>query len=196
VAREAGAHLVEHAVNSGLGCALRTGFKEALALDADLVITLDADGQHAPEDVERVLARLIKNHCEMVIGSRLCDRTQWHRFPPFRFFGNLLLTALTNAAVGQKVTSDSQSGYRAFSREVLEHITLQSTHMAISSEIILEVAGNGFRIAEVPIEATYEDEVSAQRFFTDPATIMWMLIKRWNRRLTSRMDTKVNKQNA
>lgn len=183
IGRAEGAHVVSHSENCGLGCALRTGFDVARAEGADIVVTLDADGQHSPEDVGRIIARLVANHCDMVVGSRLTDRSQWHRFPPLRLIGNLVLTTLTNSAAGARVTTDSQSGYRAFSRAVLDAVDLRSTHMAISSEIILEVARSGFRIAEVPIEATYEDEISAQRFFKDPTFIMALVLTRWMRRL-------------
>lgn len=186
VARAAGAEVVEHAVNSGLGCALRTGFAAALERGADLVVTLDADGQHSPDDIGRVVSRLIANHCEVVIGSRLTDRSQWARFPRLRLLGNLVLTWLTNAASGQRVTTDSQSGYRAFTREALMALDLRATHMAISSEIVLECVRTGNRIAEVPIEATYEDEVSAQRFFRDPLMIIGLVMARWWRRLAGR----------
>lgn len=183
VAAAAGAVVVEHALNRGLGCALRTGFDAALAHGADIVVTLDADGQHSPEDIGRVVSRLIANHCEVVIGSRLTNTSQWPKFPPLRLLGNLVLTVLTNAAAGAHLTTDSQSGYRAFTREALSQLDLHATHMAISSEIVLECARTHSRIAEVPIEATYEDEISAQRLLADPVSIIALVLKRWSRRL-------------
>jgi len=183
VARECGASVVEHAENRGLGCALRTGFAAALEHGADIVVTLDADGQHSPDDIDRVIERLVANHCEVVVGSRLTDASQWRKFPPLRLLGNLVLTGLTNAAAGRRITSDSQSGYRAFNRSALQQLDLRATRMAISSEIILEAARTGNRIAEVPIEATYEDEISAQRLLADPAGIIALVMQRWARRL-------------
>lgn len=176
MAAEARAEVVSHVKNQGLGAALRTGFRAALSKDCDFIVTLDADGQHSPGDVRKILVRLENNECDMVIGSRLIDRRQWLRFPPLRLVGNLILTGLTNLAVGRKVTTDSQSGYRAFRKDVLEAVTLTADRMAISSEIIVEVARRGFKIAEVPIEATYENEVSYQRFFRDPVAISLLLI--------------------
>jgi glycosyltransferase involved in cell wall biosynthesis len=178
IAKASGAKVVRHSSNSGLGSALRTGFQKALSDNFDIIVTLDADGQHSPDDVKKIIERLVNNHCETVIGSRLTDKSQWDKFPPMRLFGNLLLTFLTNLAIGKKITTDSQSGYRGFLKEVLEAIHLESTHMAISSEIIIEVAKANFSIAEVEIKATYEEEVSYQRFFKDPLTITGLLIKK------------------
>jgi glycosyltransferase involved in cell wall biosynthesis len=178
IAAQVGAEVLDHSQNRGLGAALQTGFTRALDKDFDFVVTLDADGQHSTADIKKILVRLENNECDLVIGSRLIDRSQWHKFPLVRLIGNLLLTSLTNLAVGRKVTTDSQSGYRAFRKEVLREIGLRSNRMSISSEIVVETALKGFVIAEVPIEATYEDEVSYQQVVRDPSSIIWLLIKR------------------
>lgn len=173
-----GATVITHRENGGLGRALQTGFREALKRGADIIVTLDGDGQHDPRDVNRVLAKLEANHCDAVIGSRLLDRRGWKKFPRHRLLGNLILTQLTNLACGKKVTTDSQSGYRAFKRQVVEEMHLSSSRMATSSEIILEISKNGFKIMEVPIKPTYADESSHQNLVTDPLRIMLMLVKR------------------
>lgn len=178
VAREAEAKVVRHGKKLGLGSALRTGFNDALSGGFDVVVTLDADGQHSPGDVTKLVNRIENGQCDMVIGSRLIDRSQWDKFPKTRLLGNKFLTYLTNFAAGAKVTTDSQSGYRAMTRTALEELKLISTHMSISSEIVVEVARAGFKIIEVPIEATYEDEVSYQRFFKDPLSIVVLLLKK------------------
>jgi len=173
-----GAVVISHPQNKGLGEALKTGFKQALKRDADIIVTLDGDGQHKPADVQRVMDLLINNHCDVVIGSRLLKKEGWRNFPKHRLWGNLILTLLTNAAIGKKITTDSQSGYRAFKRKVVKKINLQSSRMAIASEIIFETAKNKFTIKEVPIKATYEDEISNQRLIIDPLRIMRMLFSK------------------
>lgn len=183
VASKAGAKVIRHSVNQGLGMALQTGFKEALKGDYQAIVTLDADGQHSPGDVRKLLVALEQNGADVIIGSRLTDRSEWHKFPLLRLLGNLILTYLTNWAVGRKVTTDSQSGCRVFLRRVLEEIKLSSTHMAVSSEIIIETTRAGFKVAEVPIEVTYENEVSYQRFLRDPLAIMSLLLRKWLKRL-------------
>ena len=177
-ARAVGAEVIRHECNRGLGVALRTGFSAALDSPCDIVVTLDADGQHSPADVERVIERLVRNHCDVVIGSRLLDGSQFRRFPPLRLLGNIALTWMTNAAAGRHVTSDSQSGYRAFRREALERARFTSDRMAISSEIVLEAAACGLRVVDVPIAATYGDEISYQRLFADPAAIAGLVLTR------------------
>ncbi len=176
--RTNGAVVISHPENKGLGRALQTGFQEALKREADIIVTLDGDGQHNPSDVKKVLNMLIYNHCDVAIGSRLLDKNGWQNFPRHRLWGNLILTFLTNLACGKKTTTDSQSGYRALKRKVIEKMELQSSRMAISSEIIFEVAKNNFNIKEVPIEATYEDEVSNQRLFMDTLRIISMLFRK------------------
>lgn len=173
-----GATVVTHRENGGLGKALQTGFREALQRGADIIVTLDGDGQHDPKDINRVLAKLETDHCDAVIGSRLLDRRGWKKFPRHLLLGNLVLTRLTNMACGEKVTTDSQSGYRAFKRQVVEEMHLTSSRMATSSEIILEISKNGFQIKEVPIEPTYANESSHQDLIVDPFRILLMLATR------------------
>jgi len=174
-----GATVVSHSQNKGLGEALKTGFKKALERNGDIIVTLDGDGQHEPRDVKRIMDLLIHNHCDVVIGSRLLNKAGWRNFPKHRLWGNLLLTFLTNSAIGKKVTTDSQSGYRAFKRKVIEKNNLKSSRMAIASEIIFETAKNNFKIKEVPIKATYEDEVSNQKIMIDPLRIIMMLTQKY-----------------
>lgn len=178
VAKDLPVTLLTHIDNRGLGAALRTGFEYALTTDADIVVTLDADGQHAPGELQTVTERLIKNHCDVVIGSRLMDKSQYHKFPPMRLKGNLWLTSAANWAAGYVASTDSQSGYRAFKKDVLNNISLKSDRMRISTEIILDCVEAGYVIVDVPIEATYEDEVSTQRFFIDPPSILIFTIWR------------------
>lgn len=177
-----GSIVISHGENKGLGAALRTGFKEAIKKGADIIVTLDGDGQHEPKDVKKILDLLIHNHCDMVVGSRLLDKEGWAKFPKTRLLGNRILTFLTNLAVGKKVTTDSQSGYRAMKRAVAKQIRLHSNRMEISSEIIVETARKGFRIKEVPIKPTYEDEISNQNIVFDPLKIISMLFGKFVRR--------------
>lgn len=173
-----GAQMISHPKNWGLGAALCTGFRAALRRQADIIVTLDGDGQHKPQDIKKVIDLLINNHCDVVIGSRLLKKKNYKYFPRHRLWGNLILTSLTNSAIGQKVTTDSQSGYRAFKRKVVEKMKLTSARMAVSSEIVFEAAKNNFVIKEVPIKPTYEDETSNQRLIVDPLRIIGMLIKK------------------
>lgn len=178
IAKEHGATVYNHRKNMGLGFALRTGFREALKKNFDIVITLDADGQHDPEDIEKLINRLHENNVDVIIGSRLIDKSQWSNFPKHRLIGNILLTSLTNFAVQKKITTDSQSGYRILKKEVLEKIHLTGKTMEIASEIIYETAKNNFKIDEVSIKATYDKEISNIKIFRDISRIIKLLIKK------------------
>lgn len=188
ILKELGVVVVNHRRNTGLGGALRDGFKEALKRGADVVVTLDSDGQHDPNDVERLLNRLEANKVDVIIGSRLLERARWNRFPRHRLYGNRILTFITNRAVGRQVTTDSQSGYRVLKRAVLERTDLKGMRMEIASEIIFEAARGGFAFDEVPIEPTYDREHSNVRLIKDTFRILNLLTRK---RLTTKRRANV-----
>ncbi len=154
IARAAGAVVVRHAMNRGLGGALGTGIAGALRLGADLIVTMDADGQHRPEDAQKIFERLAQGDVDFVIGSRLIGSEAampLHRRAANRF-GNLLTWALFGAWV-----SDSQSGLRGLNRAAARQVDLKTNGMEVSSEFIKEMKDNAWRFAEVPIPAIYSD---------------------------------------
>lgn len=143
--------VLNHIINRGLGAALRTGFFAALRENADIIVTLDADGQHNPEDIPRLIAPIQKGEADAVIGSRFLKN---EKAPLFRKIANWLGNAVTYLFFGIWV-SDSQSGFRAFSREALQKLNLKSSGMEISSEIIKEIKRNNLRLVEIPIKPIY-----------------------------------------
>lgn len=145
--------LLRHAINRGLGGALGTGLAYARAHGADFVITYDADGQHAPDDLPKVLAPLAARRADMVIGSRLKDP---RGMPWYRIVGNWGLNALTWLFFGVW-TSDSQSGMRGLGRRAIERIQIQMDRMEVSSEFIKEIRRRRLTLEEVPIRAIYSD---------------------------------------
>jgi UDP-N-acetylglucosamine---dolichyl-phosphate N-acetylglucosaminyltransferase len=145
--------LLRHAVNRGLGGALGTGLAYARQERADYVVTYDADGQHAPEDLPEVLAPIIRDEADAVVGSRLLNPAG---MPWYRIVGNWGLNVITLAVFGMW-TTDSQSGLRAFSRSAVEKIDIQTSRMEVSSEFIKEIRRCRLRFREVPIRAIYTD---------------------------------------
>lgn len=145
--------LFRHCVNRGLGGALGTGLEAARRLGAYGAITFDADGQHAVEDLKRVIAVLDKGQADIVIGSRLINP---HGMPWFRRLFNRVGNLMTFVLFGVWV-SDSQSGLRGFSRRALETIELKTNRMEVSSEIIQEIRNKQWRLKEIPIKAIYTD---------------------------------------
>jgi len=164
VARAHGVVVVAHAKNRGKGAGLLTGFAAACAHGADAVVTIDADGQHKPEDLPRMLDALVD--ADLVVGARV--RTG--AMPPHRRFGNALSAGFLTWIAGTPMP-DVQSGYRAHRRAVLDALGLsgippaavtppppafRSTGYGFESEILVAAARMGFAIVNVPIEAVYE----------------------------------------
>ena len=135
--------LKEH---SGKGYALRAGFSQARG---DVIVTIDSDGSHWPEELHEVLAPVLANRADMVIGSRFMN----HKHVAARKlnkFGVSIFNQLIQMFTGVGIT-DSQSGYRAMKREVLAGQKLKSGEYEIESEMLVKTAKAGFRVAEVPI---------------------------------------------
>lgn len=153
IAQKKGCRVCSHPINRGLGAALRTGFAFAINHAYDYVITLDADGQHDPADIARVIEQLNAGY-EVVIGSRM---TEIDDMPWSRVWGNRIANVVT---IGGHITTDSQSGLRGMKVTALKKMTLHSSTppgMEISSEIIEETFRHNLRYTEVPIKPIYTD---------------------------------------
>lgn len=175
IANKAGVHVYTHVINRGLGAALGTGFAAAIKHKADIAITLDADGQHDPKELPKFVDA-IKDGAEVVIGTRMKDRTgmPWYR-QIAQVIGNLVTYILFGAWV-----SDSQSGYRAFTKKALKAIDIRTNRMEVSSEIIAEIKHNNLVLAEVPIKAIYTDYSlsKGQGFFVGIKTLIQLIWRR------------------
>jgi glycosyltransferase involved in cell wall biosynthesis len=145
--------LLRHAINRGLGGALGTGLEHARRHGADFIVTYDADGQHAPEDIASILAPLMAGEADAVIGSRLLDPKG---MPWYRIAGNWGLNLFTFFVFGMW-TTDSQSGMRGFSKAAIEQIEVRLDRMEVSSEFVKEIRRCRLRYREVPIRAIYSD---------------------------------------
>ncbi len=152
IAAVAGATVVRHAVNRGLGGALGTGIEGALRLGADMIVTMDADGQHRASDAKRIFDRLAEGGADFVIGSRMLE--QKGNMPLARRFAQRMGNALTYLLYRKWVT-DSQSGLRGMTRSAAERLELRSSRMEVSSEFIKEIVDKNLRLVEIPIEAVY-----------------------------------------
>ena len=149
----AGAQVISHSLNRGLGAAIGTGIQAARRLGADIVITLDADGQHLPEEIPRFVEALTLG-ADAVIGSRMLMLEG--NMPPLRRVYQHIGYLVTFLLFGKRVT-DSQSGFRAFSGRAADAMDLQTDRMEVSSEIISEIHRRRLAYAEVPITAVYTD---------------------------------------
>jgi glycosyltransferase involved in cell wall biosynthesis len=155
VARLAGATVVSHEHNRGYGSSIRTLLDEVKRRDADILVVLDADSQHNPDEIPR-LVEGIRGGADIVIGSR---EMQENKIAGYRRLGQKLLSRMTGIASRRRL-SDTESGFRAYSRKAIATLELKETGMAISSEIISEASSRGLRIVEVPISVAYDRDGS------------------------------------
>jgi glycosyltransferase involved in cell wall biosynthesis len=180
LAREAGALVVRHAVNRGVGAALGTGIEAAVQLGAEAVVTMDADGQHRAEDAAKVFARLDQGDVDFVIGSRMKRGEEPGNMPLHRVLFNTVGNVLTFLLFGVWVT-DSQSGLRGLSRQAATTIELRTNGMESLSEFIKEKKDRRWRMAEVPIKAIYTDYSMSkgQNFFVGVKVAMRLIFRRF-----------------
>lgn len=159
----AGAEMIVHEKNSGYGAAIKTCFCAAREKNADVMIIIDADGQHDPEDIPRLIAETLTSGSDIVIGSRFVNGNgKNQKIPMYRKFGMKVLDVATNAGTGLKV-SDSQSGFRAYSRNAINNLNLENADMGIGSEILFKAAENNLKITEVPIKVRYDLENTSSK---------------------------------
>lgn len=156
VAKKSGAILISHKSNKGYGAAIMSLFDYARE-NADVMVTLDGDGQHDPEQIPLLLDTLTRHNVDVVIGSRFLDNNT--ETPRYRKRGIKIITSAANYGTDIKV-SDSQSGFRAYSKNAIEAIHPTEEGMAVSTEILLKVSNKGLSIAEVPITISYDGDTS------------------------------------
>ena len=174
IAKSLGAIVVSHEKNQGYGAGIRTIFLKAREINADVLITFDADGQHRVEDITKVLEPIKNNEADVVIGSRFLDEKS--KIPKYRKVGIKTITSLTNSSIGQKL-SDSQSGFRAYEKKVLQDISPSENGMGVSTEILIKASKNKFRISEVPIIISYEGKTSTHNPVSHGASVIISTIK-------------------
>src|SRR3990172_2668655 len=147
-AQKAGAIVFRHLINRGLGGALKTIFAYAKETECDILVTFDADGQHDSSDLPKIIAPIIKNKSDVVIGTRWLLKKN---APFLRKLVNKLANIVTFIFFGIS-TSDSQSGFRAFGKKAINSIILTTDGMEVSSEVFKEIKRNRLRFSEIPIK--------------------------------------------
>ena len=156
VAAASGAVICQHASNQGKGSALNSGFRLAREYGPKVVVTLDADGQHLPEEIGTLVAPILKGEADIVVGSRYLNHTS--TVPRHRIWGHWAFNLLTRLGSGMSSTN-SQSGFRAFSPTALEKIIkFSSKGFSVESEMQFIAQENGLRLVEVPITIRYTDK--------------------------------------
>jgi glycosyltransferase involved in cell wall biosynthesis len=174
IASSLGAHVVRHEKNLGYGSAIKTIFGEARKTDGDVLVTFDADGQHQVSEIDSVIKPISENMADIVIGSRFLGKTE--DLPKYRKIGIKTITGLTNVMTGSKIT-DSQSGFRAYAKKVLEEISPTESGMGISTEILIKASKKELRITEVPITIIYDDGAHSQEPISHGTSVIMSTIK-------------------
>ena len=151
IADAAGAHVIRHDVNIGKGEALRTLFKFAIHSKNDIIVTIDGDGQFLPEEIPKLVSDIEEKKSDIVIGYRFDDATD---MPNYRRFGNKMLDKMANMVTELSV-SDTQSGYRAYSKDVIEKLNFNIKGFGADVEILIDAANKGFRISEQKVTVIY-----------------------------------------
>ena len=175
ISEQLGAIVIKHSKNRGYGAAINSLFLKAKELESDVFLTLDADGQHRIEDIPIVTDPIIKNEVDLVIGSRFLD-TKSEEMPNYRKVGIKIITKITNLSIKEKLT-DSQSGFRAYSRKALQEITPTDDGMGVSTEILIKASNLELKVAEVPIKVNYNGETSTHDPVSHGTSVILSTIK-------------------
>lgn len=175
IASAAGATVLQHIINCGPGAATQTGLSYASMSDADYVVTFDGDGQHDPEDIPKALECIQKGKKDIVIGSRFLKK---NNIPWLRVWANRTANIITFLLSGILI-SDSQSGFKVFSRHALSKITITANGFEFCTEIIRGIAKANLSYAEYPIKVYYSEESMAkgQNFSTGVVTVFKLIVR-------------------
>ncbi len=176
IATNMGAVVIRNPKNKGYGKALSELFKYALTCNADVMITLDSDGQHDANQIPLLVDPLLHNEADIVIGSRFLKREDLKNVPSYRSIGIRAITKMTKVACYENIT-DSQSGFRSYSRNALSKLRLYEDGMAISTEILLKANEQNLRIVEVPITVRYFGDSSTHNPVTHGISIVSHLLR-------------------
>jgi len=174
IAESLGVTVIKHQKNSGYGMAIRSIFLKAREINADVLVTIDADGQHKVEDINKIIKPIVDGQADISIGSRFLAEDD--NTPSYRKLGVKIITKVTNSSLSEKVT-DAQSGFRAYNNKVLQSLTPADSGMGISTEILIKSSNLGLKIVEVPTEIQYEGDTSTQNPVSHGTEVLMSTLK-------------------
>jgi len=173
IAQEAGAIVITQ-TNQGYGAAISSLFDYARKENARIMVTLDGDGQHNPNQIPILIDAISTHNVDVVIGSRFLDNST--KASGYRKTGIKIITSASNYGTNFKV-SDSQSGFRAYSKDAIDAIHPTEQGMSVSTEILLKISNKGLSIAEVPITISYEGDTSEKNSVSHGVGVLANTIK-------------------
>ena len=173
-AEQAGAEVVVHPRNRGKGAALRTGFNLLLTRGVERIVTMDADGQHLATELPRLLER---GDADLVLGARVSSFPSMSRL---RRYSNALSSRTISSFAGRPL-GDVQTGFRSYSRRLIERVGMPEDRFDAESAIVVRAARGGFVIVEVPVELGFADgrAVSHYRGLVDSLRIARSVVRAW-----------------
>ena len=172
IARNAGAVVISQS-NQGYGAAISTLFDYARRNNAKIMVTLDGDGQHNPEQIPLLIDAIISHGVDVSVGSRFLGDSE---ASGYRKAGIKIITSAANYGTSLKI-SDSQSGFRAYSQKAIDAIHPTEQGMAVSTEILLKISNKGLSLAEVPISVTYGPDTSEHNSVSHGASVLMNTLK-------------------
>jgi glycosyltransferase involved in cell wall biosynthesis len=179
-ARDPRVEVISHAQNEGVGAAIVTGYKRALAEDIDVAVVMAADGQMDPADLEQIAGAVARGEVDYAKANRLFTGQAWQLMPRHRYLGNAVLSMLTKIASGYWHVADSQSGYTAISRAMLERLDLDQIYRGYGfpNDMLVHLNVWNARVRDFPSRPIYgQGERSEIRLSRVVPTIAWLLLK-------------------
>jgi len=168
LARSLGLHVIWHPHNVGYGGNQKTCYLESLQRGADIVVMLHPDGQYEGSLIPLLVEPIIRGEADVVLGSRFLENGMARKagMPRYKIVANRFLTTIENMVLGTSL-SEMHTGYRAYSRKVLETVPFLRNDLGFSfdSQLLMQAVHFGFRITEVPARTRYFEDASSIRFF-------------------------------
>jgi len=147
--------IISHKINMGVGATFMTGVRNAISMGADIVVTIDADSQFSSNEIPELIIPILNDQLDVVIGSRFLERKP-EKIPNIKFYGNKIFTRILSWILAQKFT-DTQTGFRAYSRETLLGISVVN-EFTYTQEVLIDLKFKNFRIGEVSAMVTYDEK--------------------------------------
>jgi glycosyltransferase involved in cell wall biosynthesis len=175
IARDAGAHVIIHEQNLGKGAAMKTLFDYVKDTDAEIIITIDGDGQFLPEEIPKLAAPIKEKNADIVIGYRFDDHSE---MPTYRKMGNKFLDKITNLA-SELPFRDTQGGFRAYSKRAITEINFNTKGFGVDAEILVDASTRKLKILEEKVTVIYNTgaETSTKSPISHSAEVVASLIE-------------------
>ena len=173
IAKQNGAHVISHSTNQGYGASISTLFDYARRNDTKIMVTLDSDGQHDPDQIPLLIDAITTHGVDVSVGSRFLGDSE---VSGYRKAGIKIITSAVNLGITSKVT-DSQSGVRAYSKKAINLLHPTEKGMSVSTEILLKISNNGLSVAEVPISITYGPDTSEHNSVSHGVSVLMNTLK-------------------